>query len=164
MLVVALAAGPAGERRDHMADLAAILLATTIFWAYLEFMQFLIIWEENLKTEIPWYLIRLNAGLAAGDLRVSRRFGFVMPFFVLLWAPAKRSRAVVASVCVLDPAQPRRRHMVAGPAGVRQRPPFWLDVSGSAGARRRHAGPVRVGPPRRHRGPARFAIWRADHA
>jgi hypothetical protein len=83
-----------------MADLAAILLATTIFWAYVDFMQFLIIWEENLKSEIPWYLLRI-AGIWKAALYVSIGFGFVAPFFVLLWRPSKRSRGVVATIALL---------------------------------------------------------------
>ena len=74
-------------------DLAAILLATTIFWAYVEFMQFLIIWEENLKTEIPWYLAAY-AGLAAGHLR-RRRLAFPC-HFSCCYGAGKRSRAAVA--------------------------------------------------------------------
>ena len=81
VLFVIAAMDPAlGERRDHMADLAAILLATTIFWAYTEFMQFLIIWEENLKSEIPWYLLRI-AGVWKAALYVSIGFGFVLAVF-----------------------------------------------------------------------------------
>ena len=80
-----------GDRRSHMADLAAILLATTIFWAYVEFCQFLIIWEENLKSEIPWYLARL-AGVWQSALLVSAGLGFFVPFLVLLWALVSRGR------------------------------------------------------------------------
>jgi hypothetical protein len=98
LLAVALTA-PVG-RRDHMADLAAILLATTIFWAYVEFCQFLIIWEENLKDEIPWYLIRINSPWARA-LFISVGLGFIIPFFALLTQPGKRSRTVVATVCAL---------------------------------------------------------------
>jgi hypothetical protein len=54
MAIVVLAVvfgAPQGDRQRHqIADLAQILLATVIFWAYVEFMQFLIIWEEDLKT------------------------------------------------------------------------------------------------------------------
>jgi hypothetical protein len=101
VLFVIAVGGPAvAQRRDHMADLAAILLATTIFWAYVEFMQFLIIWEENLKSEIPWYLLRIG-GVWQAALYVSIGFGFVVPFFVLLWRPSKRNRGVVAAVCLL---------------------------------------------------------------
>lgn len=100
LLVVAVSAPAVGERRDHMADLAAILLATTIFWAYVEFMQFLIVWEENLKSEIPWYLLRI-AGIWKAALYVSVGFGFAAPFFVLIWRPSQRSRGVVATISLL---------------------------------------------------------------
>jgi hypothetical protein len=100
LLSVALIGVPVGERREHMADLSMILLATTIFWAYTEFIQFLIIWEENIKHEIHWYLVRL-VPVWQPALYVAAGFGFFVPFFVLLWAPAKRSRAVVATVCTL---------------------------------------------------------------
>jgi hypothetical protein len=117
-----------GKRRDHMADLAAILLATTIFWAYVEFMQFLIIWEENLKSEIPWYLLRI-AGLWRAALYVSVGLGFVVPFFVLIWRPSKRSRAVIATICVLILVGriAEKWWLVLpefAPAG-----PFWLDAA-----------------------------------
>jgi hypothetical protein len=100
LLIVALSGWPAEEGRMHMSDLARILLATTILWAYVEFMQILIIWEENLKTEIPWYLKRIHSAWLPAAY-VSAALGFVVPFFVLLWAPSKYNRAVVATVCVL---------------------------------------------------------------
>ena len=99
LLIVAVIGWPALERRAHMADLARILLATTIFWAYVEFIQYLIIWEENLKTEIPWYLKRLDSAWQSA-IYVAVGLGFVVPFLVLLWAPPKRNRAVVATICV----------------------------------------------------------------
>jgi hypothetical protein len=99
LLTIALFGLPLGERKRHMADLSQILLATTIFWAYVEFMQFLIIWEENLKTEIPWYLKRLDS-VWHPAIYVSAVLGFVVPFFVLLWAPSKRNSSAVAIVCI----------------------------------------------------------------
>ena len=104
LLVIALR-GPALARlgavyRDHLADLASILLATTIFWAYVEFCQFLIIWEENLHSEIPWYLRRM-AGAWGGAMYAVAAAGFFIPFLVLLWRPSKRSGAVVADTCAL---------------------------------------------------------------
>lgn len=100
LLVIAALSRPVGRRCDHMADIAAILLALTIFWAYLDFVQFLIIWEEDLKREIPWYLTRIKPVWQAA-LYISVGFGFFVPFFVLLWRPSKRSRAIVASICAL---------------------------------------------------------------
>jgi hypothetical protein len=104
VLVIALR-GPALVRlgpvhREHLADLASILLATTIFWAYVEFCQFLIIWEENLHSEIPWYLQRM-AGAWRGVMYAVAAAGFFLPFLVLLWHPSKRSGAIVAGCCAL---------------------------------------------------------------
>lgn len=118
----------AGSRRDHMADLAAILLATTIFWAYVEFCQFLVIWEENLQLEIPWYLLRM-AGAWQAALFVAAGFGFFIPFFVLLWQPGKRSRGAVASVCVLILLSRVAYSWWLVLPEFRVAGPFWLDVS-----------------------------------
>ncbi|HTZ35496.1 MAG TPA: hypothetical protein VMB84_05685 [Stellaceae bacterium] len=103
LVLVAVAGGlprAAGDRSDHLADLAAILLATTILWAYVAFCQFLIVWEENLKSEIPWYLDRLSGGWPV-LLWIAVALGFVVPFFVLLSRAAKRSRGVVAAMAGL---------------------------------------------------------------
>ena len=100
LLTIALIGWPVVDRRKHMVDLTQILLATTIFWAYVEFMQFLIIWESNLKHEIPWYLKRLDSAWHPA-IYVSAGLGFIVPFFVLLWGPSKRRRAIVATICVL---------------------------------------------------------------
>jgi hypothetical protein len=100
LLVIALGGPALSSNRSHLADLAAILLATTIFWAYVEFIQFLVIWEENLKDEIPWYLIRYNS-VWEPAIFVSLTLGFFFPFFALLTQPGKRSRGVVAAVCLL---------------------------------------------------------------
>ena len=98
VLIVASVGRPAAERRAHMADLARILLATTILWAYLEFIQLLIIWEENLSDEIPWYLKRLQSGWPLA-IYVDVALGFVIPFFALLSGRAKSNRAVIVVVC-----------------------------------------------------------------
>jgi hypothetical protein len=39
-------------------DLGNLLLMYVMTWAYLAFVQFLIIWAENLPHEIAWYLVR----------------------------------------------------------------------------------------------------------
>ncbi|HEY1259004.1 MAG TPA: hypothetical protein VGF34_07115 [Stellaceae bacterium] len=124
LLVVALSGGD----REHMADLAAILLATTIFWAYVEFCQFLIIWEENLKLEIPWYLLRM-AGRWRIAVFVAAAFGFFVPFFVLLWTPGKRRPLAVASVCVLVLGSRLAESWWLVLPEFRRTSPFWLDVA-----------------------------------
>jgi hypothetical protein len=128
LLVVAVSPALGGRHRDQMADLAAIILATTIFWAYVDFMQFLIIWEENLKSEIPWYLIRL-ASPWTGALFISVGIGFFIPFFALLTHPGKRSRGVVATVCSLMLISRIADKWWLVLPEFRQASPFWLDAA-----------------------------------
>ena len=128
LLAVALFGWPAPGRRDHMADLARILLATTMFWAYIAFIQFLVIWEENLKTEIPWYLTRLESVWHVAAY-VSAGFGFFIPFFVLLWTPSKRNRAVVATICGLIVISRVADVWLLIMPEFKHGTPFWLDVA-----------------------------------
>ena len=128
LLTVAWFGLPFGERKRHMADLSQILLATTIFWAYVEFMQFLIIWEENLKTEIPWYLKRLDS-VWHPAIYVSAVLGFVVPFFVLLWAPSKRNSTAIATVCIgILMSRLANTWLLVMPEFTAPTP-FWLDVA-----------------------------------
>lgn len=127
LLSVALAGDFAGPRRDHMADIAAILLATTIFWAYADFIQFLIIWEENLKAEIPWYLLRIGS-VWLPALFVSVGFGFFIPFFTLLWRPSKRHRGIVATICGLILLSRIADKWWLVLPEFRHAGPFWLNV------------------------------------
>jgi hypothetical protein len=100
LLVIALALPEIVDARNHMADLAAILFAAVAVDAYLEFMQFVIVWEGNLAREIPWYLPRLSGGWRA-VLWLSGGLGCGVPALVLLWAPSRRRRAAVAAACLL---------------------------------------------------------------
>ncbi len=163
LLTITLCGWPGEERREHMADLTRILLATTIFWAYVEFMQFLIIWEENLRTEIPWYLKRLDSAWYSA-VHVSAGLGFVLPFFVLLWAPSKRNRAVVGTACASIVISRLANTWLLVMPEFNDPTPFWLDVADVAalgGAMallfvavlRRAPVPAPIGEP----------IWRADH-
>ncbi len=162
LLVFALAGWPADERREHMNDLAQILLATTIFWAYVEFMQYLIIWEENLKTEIHWYVVRLHSAWTPA-IYVSIALGFVIPFFVLLWAPTKRSRAAVAIVCVSillsRVANTWLRVMPAFEVGT----PLWLDAAAVLALGGAMLLLFAWALPRGHRRFARTPAWSTDH-
>jgi hypothetical protein len=127
LLVIAVGGLAAGGRRGHMADLAAILLATTIFWAYVEFIQFLVIWEENLKDEIPWYVTRI-ANVWQPAIFVSVALGFFVPFFALLTQPGKRSRGVVAAVCFLILISRIADKWWQVLPEFHKAGPFWLDV------------------------------------
>lgn len=73
------------------ADIAALLLTTVLFWIYIFFMQYLIIWGEDLPAETIWY--RLRSGpvwSAVGTLLVALNFAF--PLGCLVFRRIKCSR------------------------------------------------------------------------
>ena len=85
-----------GERTD----LGSLLIAGILVWAYFAFMQFVIIWEENLPKEIAWYLPRFAGGWTGVAIAVALSQG-LLPFLALIWWPVKRSRFGLAAVCCL---------------------------------------------------------------
>jgi hypothetical protein len=78
-----------GEAPDYN-DLGNLLLMYVLTWAYLAFMQFLIVWVGNLPREISWYLPRLQTGWVALAI-VLVVFHFFAPLAILLLRAAKRA-------------------------------------------------------------------------
>jgi hypothetical protein len=83
--------------RDHrpvakqdFQDLGNLLLTLVMTWAYLAFTQYLIIWAEDLPTEIGWYLPRLQTSWRWGGVFLVV-FHFAIPLIVLLSRQAKRA-------------------------------------------------------------------------
>lgn len=108
-------------------DLGKLMLALTIFWAYLDFMQILVIWNSDLPGEAAWYVHRIRSGWAwiAGLIALLH---FFIPFFVLLWPQMQRSRrmlAVIAATLVVAEI-PRAWWLVlpSSPRGFN-----WIDVA-----------------------------------
>lgn len=100
LVLVAVTLGPAVTTADAKlrSGLGTILLVSILFWSYVEFVQFLEIWEENLRDEIPWYLLRFGSGWRTVALVAV--FGrFVLPFVLLIWAPLRRNRAWLGTIC-----------------------------------------------------------------
>lgn len=90
--------GPIAEAdRD---DLARLLQGVLILWAYLDFMQLLIIWQSNLPAEANWYVIRWTGlwGAIAGLTAVAH---FLLPFLALLLPRVRRSRRGIIAVTSL---------------------------------------------------------------
>ncbi|MBL8858413.1 MAG: hypothetical protein JNL28_07920 [Planctomycetes bacterium] len=82
------------------ADLATLMFATVMLWAYTSFSQFLIIWSANLKEEAPWYVLRTSHGwqaIAIGLLVLH----FALPFFLLLMRRIKKDASFVPFVAAL---------------------------------------------------------------
>jgi len=62
--VLAAAVGlPPGEAT--MQSLGRLLLGLLVLWAYLDFMQVLIVWQSDLAAEAPWYIERSTGGWAS---------------------------------------------------------------------------------------------------
>jgi hypothetical protein len=81
---------PATEGVPLTRDFGNLLLTAILIWAYLSFMQLLIIWAENLPREISWYVPRLQTGwLPVGVALVLLRFA--LPLVLLLFRSVKDS-------------------------------------------------------------------------
>jgi len=75
---------------ERLHDLGKLFLMFVMLWAYFSFAQFLIIWEGNLKEEIPWYFERMATSWGwIGVLLIVVQFA--VPFVILLSRPAKRN-------------------------------------------------------------------------
>jgi hypothetical protein len=80
-------------------DLANLMLAFVILWAYFSFSQYLLIWSGNLPEEITWYMSRLQGSWIAIGI-VLMLFHFAVPFFLLLWRAIKRNPANIVKVTI----------------------------------------------------------------
>jgi hypothetical protein len=81
-------------------DLGNLLLMWCMSWGYLAFMQFLIIWAENLPREISWYVPRLQTGWAWIGIALVL-VQLVIPFLALLFRSVKDSPARLRVVALL---------------------------------------------------------------
>jgi len=86
-------------RSTQSYDLAALLFAFTLFYAYIAYSQYFIIWNGNLPEETFWYALRgygswktLSLILIIGH--------FVIPFIVLLPAKWKIRPSIMIPLCV----------------------------------------------------------------
>ena len=112
--------------RATLHALGTMLFAGTLVTAYLVFMQFLIIWEENLPDEIVWYTRRAGAPLTV-ILCVAILLQFIVPFLLLLFRRLKESpRGLsLAASCVLLGSWLSAVWLVAGPQTG------WLNLAAS---------------------------------
>lgn len=87
-------------RVKHFHDYGNLILTFVILWAYLMFVQYLIMWSGNVPEDIRWYVERQESGWGwvAPFLIV---FHFVVPFSVLLSRRSKRRARALRSLAVL---------------------------------------------------------------
>jgi hypothetical protein len=83
----------------YLGDLAGLMFAFVILWAYMSFSQYLIIWSGNLPEEIMWYLHRLQAGWRFVGIALVV-VHFALPFFLLLMRGIKQNRGLISKVAM----------------------------------------------------------------
>ncbi len=83
--------------RVLIADLGKLMLGLLVLWGYLEFMQLLIVWNSDLGSDAPWYVLRSTPGWAviAGLVFILH---FLVPFFLLLWPQVQGSRRMMLAI------------------------------------------------------------------
>ena len=118
-------AGPVDpSERD---DLGKLLQSLLILWAYLDFMQLLIVWQSDLPKEAAWYLARSTGfwGIVAGIIAIVH---FVLPFLVLLIPMLRRSRqGLIATTSLLILMAIIRGWWLVLPA--HERAIGWIDIA-----------------------------------
>jgi len=84
---------------EHFHLMGKLLLAFTVFWAYVTFSQFFLIWYSNQTEETSYFLIR-NTGNWNTAMIVLVFGHFVVPFVVLLQAWLKKNPKALSLVAV----------------------------------------------------------------
>lgn len=99
--LLALRTEPLGAAEPGQApvsrDLGNLLLMCVMLQAYLQFMQLLIIWAENLPREISWYVPRFQTGWSQVGVALIV-LQFALPFLALLWRRVKDDPRRLAGV------------------------------------------------------------------
>lgn len=86
-------------KKRNLHDLAKLLFAFNMLWAYFAFSQLLIIWSGNQPEEITFYHSRLNGQWGVVAVMVLL-FSFAIPFLLLLSRDVKRTASVVSKIAV----------------------------------------------------------------
>lgn len=85
---------------DHLHDVGKLLLGFSCFWMYIWFSQYMLIWYTNMPEETSYYLLRTRGPW--GPLMIANIvLNWVVPFFVLLPRPCKRSSSVMVRVAAV---------------------------------------------------------------
>jgi hypothetical protein len=87
-------------RDEHLHDLGKLLLGFSCFWMYIWFSQYMLIWYSNIPEETSYFMTRTH-GPWGPIVLVSVGLNWLIPMFVLLPRPAKRSASVMMRVAVI---------------------------------------------------------------
>ncbi|MFM8807394.1 MAG: hypothetical protein ACKOJB_00555, partial [Chthoniobacterales bacterium] len=84
---------------EHYYIMGKLMLAFTVFWAYIGFSQYMLIWYANIPEETIYFL-RRNTG-SWNTLNIIMVIGhFFLPFVVLLFQGTKKRPALLCAVAV----------------------------------------------------------------
>ena len=89
-----------GLNNDHLRDFAKYLLILGIIWAYLWFVQYLLIWFANIPEETIYFVTRTEGSwrvLFFSDIILN----FGIPFLLLFSGKLTKSRSVLMVICVV---------------------------------------------------------------
>lgn len=86
--------------KEHLHDLAKFLFAFSIFWTYLWFSQFMLIWYGNIPEETIYFKIRMQ-GPYSMFFWANIIINFVLPVFILMSRPSKRTYLTVVFVATI---------------------------------------------------------------
>ncbi|MBC8353592.1 MAG: hypothetical protein H8E66_16455 [Planctomycetes bacterium] len=85
---------------EHLHDLGKLLLGFSCFWMYIWFSQYMLIWYSNIPEETSYFITRTHGPwgpIVVGCIVLN----WVIPFFVLLPKPAKRSSGIMMKVAIV---------------------------------------------------------------
>ena len=85
---------------DHLHDLGKMLLGFGCFWMYIWFSQYMLIWYTNIPEETSYFITRTH-GPWGPLMVVNIVLNWIVPFFVLLPRPCKRSASVMIKVAIV---------------------------------------------------------------
>lgn len=94
-------AGPLAQvaQVNQFKDIATLLLAFTVFYAYIHFSQYFIIWNGAIPEE-TFYYVKREVGSWWGICMLIVFGHFVIPFLALLRIDAKLNLVVMVPVCI----------------------------------------------------------------
>jgi len=120
-------------RIPHVHDLAKLMFAFCTFWAYLWFCQFMLIWYSNIPEEGLYFVRRWHGGWEP-VFYLNFVLNWVLPFFLLLPRPLKRSPNYVAAVALIVLfGRWVDLYLMVTPINFSSPPVGWVEVSAVVG-------------------------------
>jgi hypothetical protein len=91
--------------KNHLHSIGQLMLAFTVFWAYVSFSQYFLIWNANVPEETFWYNLReVNADGSDNQWKFVGFFilfgHFFLPFFLLLSYRFKVTPPIIRRIAV----------------------------------------------------------------